>query len=54
LRPDGVVFDENENSEPLGYHIDSCQILGEVFPRWKRVDGNELAIERRCRVWSKR
>jgi hypothetical protein len=53
LRPDGVVFDENENSDPLGYHIDSCQILAEVFPHWKRVESGDLEIERKCRVWSK-
>jgi hypothetical protein len=53
LRPDGVVFDENENNNPLSYHVDSCQILAEVFPHWKRIESNERAIERKARVWSK-
>jgi putative sugar O-methyltransferase len=53
LRPDGIVFDENENSALLSHHIDSCQILEEVFPAWNRIESGTLMIERKCRVWRK-
>jgi hypothetical protein len=52
LRPDGVVFDENDVF--LAHHVDSNAILASLFPYRKKVS-SILAIDRNWQsVWSTR
>ena len=52
LRPDGVVFDENDANKP--HHTDSKAIFADVFPYRKRSASNIVATKNWCQdVWAK-